>query len=280
MNTRERSPMFNGLEYVTTNAYQIPGGILPSGALVRCIDDREERKGELLPPFAVPGAGLGIVMDVMAAAYQAANQLEGIKGMGLDPKELFKTCRTALGGMAVFHTDTVHGTEYACAGCGYCAASLNQPEGNFFSGSAAEFLKWHALEQCQEDMRAKAIDVPTYEGDHVAKAVMVIDALDIGLPSTGVSGDHVYVYHPKARNELLTEVARAVYAQVSKIVPSLDREAWLDLVIGLAQERLTKVMQKLKADKLPMFKVFEKDGVFVVEEMNSVQHQPLEEVAA
>jgi hypothetical protein len=245
------------------DSYRIEQSDLSS---IRCIDDREERNTtseDPLPDYAIPGGGLGIAMDVMTAMYDLA---DGHALPGPDINTLFSTIEKALGGSITYHTDTIHDSDLACAGCGYCGGACEHPEDNFLPEKVAEFVKAEGMKRCTETLKKNNIPIPKYEGPHVAKAVMIVRGDDIGLPSTSSSGEHAYVYHVDVRDELLKKVAEATLPLARKAVPAgaLKADTWLRLITAAADKHLGAALEKL-AKGLPQYIVSEEDEAVVVE---------------
>jgi ferredoxin len=256
-NPHETDIAFNPEQFIRDH-YDIAEKNLSS---LRCIDDREDRRPlsiDALPDYAVPGAGLGIVLDAMAAAYVVSTEHSAIAP---DAEELFSALEDALNNTVVFHTDTGHNGDLPCAGCGYCAASCNQPEQNLLPEAAVNFIKTKGLARCREKLEEKGVRIPAYEGSHAAKAVMIVCGDDIGLPSTSSSGVHAYVYHQDIRNELLRNAADSLYPLLVQSLgtASFSHDQWRQKVVLVAGLRLEPVLETL-AGNLPRYVVTKKDG--------------------
>ena len=256
--TLETPTQFDSRRYIEENSFRLNTQGKVSSRLLRCIDDRSPRKEAENNPYASPGGALGGVIDVMAASYEVL----GESSRELNPRKLFGIAKTAIADVVTFHTDT-HAVGFACAGCGYLAASLRDGADNFFSHEAAEFLKGEAVETCKKELEMEGLDIASYDCAHCAKAVVVIQSLDIGVYATGHGGDHVYVYHPLARNAFLEKVATAIYPEVQALKSELTLDGWKEQVLSIADRRLQNVMRILGADKLLMVMVSEVDGEIV-----------------
>ncbi len=95
-NHNEEMRAFDEKEYVAKEACLIEGreNEIIHAKDLRCIDDRDMRRGDDVPPYAIPGAGLGAVMDMIAAAYKAAKDAGNSEA--LDVKELFQAGKKVL----------------------------------------------------------------------------------------------------------------------------------------------------------------------------------------
>ena len=230
-------------EFVGKNAYRI---IREGNKFsLRCIDDREHRTvGSDLPDHAVPGAGLGLVMDVIAAVEYARRE----HGMVLPVTErmIVEAAESIIGDKVNYHTASdLHGadTSLPCAGCGYAAASFKDPEGQYFAPDMLAFLREHGFSAFD--------DKPVvYDGGHAAHAVFLIMNDEIGLPAKGIDGGQAYIVHASVRNNLLEMIASAV-APTEEV---LSRQEWLRMVNTVATIRANKVLETLAAG-LPFYVV-------------------------
>ncbi len=257
LRTRETRKGLNAQAYVDANSYRIN----PQSRHLRCIDDRERRRPDTsqpLPEVAVPGAGLGLLLDFVAAARRAAFEYELLNKPVFTPAHAFEVVEKHLGHLSL-HTDTVNTghSALACAGCGYCALSLDTKHEQCVNSGlevqdvlVVEELLPAVVARCQ----LAGDHVMVYEGPHAADGILIIDDPTIGMPSTNFDGTQVFVYHQANRLALLATLADKLYPSVQRRCDRISPTHWGEMVTRVAHARTKHALQKLAAG-LPRFSI-------------------------
>jgi hypothetical protein len=169
---------------------------------LRCIDDRASEVGNLRDEeLAIPGAGLGVLMDVLAGL-----NIENLS-KELSPKEAALIIEELIGPPS-FHTDEDHeGESLACAGCGHCAGAMKDPKKYLLSHEAVAFLPSYIREL------GSRVEPAVYRGKHEAKAIVIVDSFSHGLPTTD-GESRVYVFHRAWHRRILDELATRIANQI------------------------------------------------------------------
>src|SRR5512146_193804 len=111
-------PIFDAQKYVDENAsVQHVGFNEQVGKSIRCISDRASAAENKDHPIAIPGSGLGLVMDVLGAATLLRR---GGTHVELGPEEVIGAVQRAIS-VINFHTDekSVKNKGLPCGGCGH-----------------------------------------------------------------------------------------------------------------------------------------------------------------
>lgn len=264
----ERMRNFNAEQYVGANSFDLEGMSVDEGIETRCIDGREDRQWnaegkDRLPPVAIPGSGVGFVMDVMSGVHLLEKRTG--RRAGVSPESLARVAESVIGEVS-YHTDSHKaGDPLSCAGCGYCALSLATPEEFLLSAEQAAFVQNRFL----PELRRRGIEPVLYQGAHEEAAVMVVDGLDIGLPATA-EGTHVYVYNRGFHEELLARAAREIFPLLAEDFPGIALPDVREALCEAARKKLSRVAAVLAAGK-PQFRVFRNSAKQVlVERMGEV----------
>lgn len=128
--------------------------------------------GEKSHEFIATGPpNLGVAIDVAAATSHLADE----NGNHSVPTSEFASrfiakIEESIGSLT-YHTDD-HGHGLSCAGCGYCNASLVEPDNFFVPQAFAESFAEH-LPQVDEKLAQEQIPVAVYTGGHDEQAVIM-----------------------------------------------------------------------------------------------------------
>ncbi|GEM_PF-2266929 len=238
---------------------------------LRCVDDRENRTHENgLPDIAIPGAGLGLVMD----AFAGLNLLEKEKGVTIhiDAKRIVEVVEGVVGEIS-FHTDEDNIREdnpLICAGCGHCAGAIKDPEAYLLTDSAIHFLKGSLLPRLTEQGEKPTV----YKGAHGAKAFFIIDAEDVGLPAQ--SGDsQAYVYNRALHEKAIREIGKRLYSGL--YVERVSEDEFVEIFLRATEKRVGETVFRL-ARTLPKYRILQgKEGI-EVDEIKEEVESPGQEV--
>ncbi len=267
----EGDEMFNPSEYIKNNSYQISNSQQNNFVSMRCIDDREHRQPKdsqnPLPNYGIPGAGLGVFLDILAAT-QYARHHQSVFVM-FSPQVGYDATVKTLGHISA-HTDEKNADipdSPDCAGCGYCMSSINNPHNNFLTQREIHFLKREILPTLKERCNEFGQPIVAYNGSHRAKAVMIIEGEKIGLSSTGQTGHNVYVYHSSVHQKLLATVAERVFPHLEK-PNNYTLTEWQDAVLESSKIRVNNIVETL-AKELPKYRVFSDGSKIVGQDMET-----------
>ncbi len=232
----------------------------PIGLRLRCIDDRASDSDDCDRPIAIPGGGLGLVMDVLGACTLLRR---AGKHVSIEPKEAIALVERAIGSIN-FHTDekSVQNHGVVCGGCGHCNGALVDPVKYLLSESDARFFMESGLAELKEKLKASGIKPTVYTGAHAAAGVMVVMGEDVDLPSVGVSGEHVYVYHQDLHQMILKLIAHELHRSLAHHSQRLSEQELETALVQSAQQRLAVTLEKLAKD-LPQFLVHRKPELVV-----------------
>lgn len=195
-------------EFVAQNAYKFPEEVIKqfeSGEFpftLECIDDRRGgEQGELV--LAIPGAGLGVVMDVLGGVKTLEDQTGG--EFKITPLQVYEAVRNVLGTVS-YHTDQANvdnNNPLSCAGCGHCAGALKSPEKYLQTEEAVDFISNKILPELKESQILPSV----YLGEHDASLVVIIDNLIDGIKSKG-EGVQAYVYNKAWHEKILEAISK------------------------------------------------------------------------
>lgn len=254
---------FDAKRYVEENNY--PLSILDFstiGLKVRCIDDRASDSQDRARDIALPGAGLGLVMDVLGAF--TILRRKG-KHATLAPQEAVEAVERTVGPI-LFHTDekSVKNNGVLCGGCGHCNGALVDPVKYLLSGSDAKYFVEVGLADLEQKLKLRGVHPVAYTGGHGACAVFTIEDLEIGLPSVGKSGERAYVYHKNFHEMFLSLIAHELAPSLATHTQGVVEEELARSLIESARARLDVTILKL-AGTLPKFSVQNKPSMLVTE---------------
>jgi len=249
----EGTQTFDAERYVRENSFELSvTDYGKAGALLRCIDDRASDSDDCERPVSIPGGGLGLVMDVLGAFTLLKRK--GTHAT-LAPEEAIAAVERAIG-CVLFHTDekSVTNRGVACGGCGHCNGALTDPVKYLLSETDANFFLERGVADIKERLKSRGLKPAVYHGAHAAKAVITIEGTDIGLPSIGKSGEHVYVYHKDFHEKLLALIAHEIAPLLSAHTKGVSEKELVSALIESARVRLSVTVEKL-AKQLPKFVV-------------------------
>lgn len=251
---------FNAESFVEENKYSIPSDHSKIGLQLRCIDDRASNSLDRSRDIAIPGAGLGLVMDVLGAFTLLRRNG---KHATLTPEEAIGAVERALCAV-YFHTDekSVKNKGVACGGCGHCNSALIDPVKYLISENDAKYFFEHGLSDIKERLKKWGVKPTVYTGSHNAHAVIVIESDNFGLPSVGKSGEQVYVYHKKFHELLLELIANELTSLLSSHSQGVSEKEFVDALHESARARLSVTLDKL-ASELPKFLVTNEQSISV-----------------
>lgn len=195
-------------EFVAQNTYKFPEEIIKqfeSGEFpfkLECIDDRRGgEQGELV--LAIPGAGLGVVMDVLGGVKILNDQTAG--EFKLTPEEAYTSVQNVLGTVS-YHTDQANVDNHNplfCAGCGHCAGALKNPGDYLQTEEAVDFVGNKLL----LDLKQSGVLPSVYPGAHDASLVVIVDNLTDGITSKGEE-TQAYVYNKAWHEKILETISK------------------------------------------------------------------------
>lgn len=226
------------MEYVAKNRYLLPTkkfAQLSKG----CVDDRESRTQGELPDIAIPGAGAGILITLLASLEKLSSQ--GTLKYVPDFRLVFSRIEESVGKIT-YHTDekNMHDA-VSCAGCGHAYGAISNPELYGLSETYATFLKSYI-----NDLRSYQNPPVVYKGGHRASAIIIIADETTGLPAT--DGVHqVYRYHKTLHEKGLREIADMIYPLFDE--PSFSREQYGDVLCEIASKQLDATLAVLGVGK-------------------------------
>lgn len=254
MTHAHRAPgSFDAARYAEENSYRIDiTDYSTIGLSLRCIDDRASGSEKKARDIAIPGGGLGLVMDALGAF--TVLRRKG-KHAVLSPQEAVAAVERAIG-VVDFHTDDTHGKHHSslCAGCGHAHGALTDPAMYLLTEGDAKYFFEFCLHDLAGRLRTRGLVPVVYRGEHAAKAVMVVEGTDIGLPSIGKTGDAVFVYHKSFHEILLTIVAHEIAPLLSGHTRGITERELEDSMHESARTRLGVTVARLAAS-LPRFLV-------------------------
>lgn len=243
---------FDAETYVKENKYRLAiTDYSIIGKSLRCIDDRASNSEDRERDIAIPGAGLGLVMDVLGAFTLLRRKG---KRAALSPQEAVIAVERAIGAIP-FHTDDHHeGHASLCAGCGHAHGALTDPASYLLTEEDARYFFEFCLSDLKDKLHSKGLAPVIYRGPHAAKAVMIVEGTDVGLPSVSKSGDAVFVYHKTFHEILLTLVANQIVSLLGENPQEVGERELEETIYESARIRLGVTVNKLAA-ALPKFKV-------------------------
>lgn len=257
----DNSKAFDANAYVKKNSYPLTlTNHSNLGLKLRCIDDRATGEESSAYPIAIPGAGLGILMDAMGSCTLLRRSG---KHVSFEPTELISLVERAIGPIT-FHTDekSVKNKGVPCGGCGHCNGALMDPVKYLLSESDAKFFVESGLSEIKESLKAHGEKPIVYSGSHLAVAVITILGTDLGLSSVSSTGEHVYVYHKEFHELLLTLIAHEFAALVTKHSQGVSVQEFETALKESAQIRLSVTLEKLARD-LPKFVASKKPSLVI-----------------
>lgn len=252
---------FDAKKYVEENSYPL---VLPDkkdlGLALRCIDDRASDSDDRARGISIPGAGLGLVMDVLGAFTLLRR---AGKHATLAPSEAIAAVERAIGAIC-FHTDdkSVKNRGLACGGCGHASGALADPLKYLLSEGDAEFFIEKGLGVIKDGLKSRGVKPAVYHGAHAASAVIIVEGTDVGLPSVGKSGERAFVYHQDLHEMLLQLVAAEIAPLLASHTKGIDEEALASALRESARMRLDVTLEKLAAG-LPRFVVDKRESLLV-----------------
>jgi len=257
----EAHTVFDAEKYVRENSYPLHlEDHSTIGLKLRCIDDLSSHSTDKRYDIAIPGSGLGIVMDLLGGL--ALLRRKG-KHVSLEPRKAIDIVEKALGAIT-FHTDekSVKNRGIECGGCGHCNAALIDPQRYLLSESEAKYFLESGLADVKGRLKLRGVKPTVYSGLHNARAVITVMGEDIGLPSVGKSGECVYVYHKSFHELFLTLVAHELERSFHSHSQGVSDEELVDALHESARTRLSVTLEKL-ANDLPKFVVGDKQNISV-----------------
>jgi hypothetical protein len=243
---------FDAEKYVTENAYLFSlKDYSTIGKELRCIDDRASNSDDRTCNVAIPGGGLGLVMDTLGAFTLLRRK--GLHAT-LHPDEAVEVVEKAIGSVS-FHTDD-HSEGHAslCAGCGHAHGALTDPVAYLLTEEDAKYFFEFCLHDLKNKLHEKGMKPTVYKGPHAAQAVMIAEGTEVGLPSVGKSGEAVFVYHKTFHQLLLTLIANGIAPLLKDHTKGISEEDFEKVLHESAEIRLGVTLKKL-AVGLPRFLV-------------------------
>jgi len=209
-------------DYVAKNHFEIPKDLIrypsiPPADFLRCIDDREHRKGEELPLIAIPGGGLGLVIAVFRAIHQLEEKKKRTFSL-IEPQQIVDRIEHLIG-IPHFHSDENHdGDILPCAGCGHCAGAINV---NDLSAQSVAFLKDSYI----PGLVKRGIRPTVYQGEHAASAVFIIKDFHTGLtPYSKGNGPRAYVLNKEWYKYIVSQMCDELFFDpFLEMAPDLTR---------------------------------------------------------
>ena len=251
---------FDAEQYVKENSYPLDfTDYSKIGLELRCIDDRASGSEDKERHIAIPGAGLGLVMDVLGAFTLLRRKG---KHATLRPQEAVSLVEKTIGSI-LFHTDDHHeGHGSLCAGCGHAHGALTEPTPYLLTEEDAKYFFEYCLIDLKDKLHVRGLKPVVYKGPHSAKAVMIVEGTDIGLSSIGRSGDAVFVYHKTFHELLLKLIAHEIAPLLSEHTQGISEQEIEESIQESARIRLGVTVKKLAA-ALPKFEVRRDQALFV-----------------
>ncbi|MBY0328892.1 hypothetical protein K2Q02_02255 [Patescibacteria group bacterium] len=216
---------------------------------LRCIDDRY-CKDHSPHHHAVPGAGLGIIADIIAG-FESATKRDAT----MEELQMIWDLATAHVGTPSFHTASAHvrsDISSPVLGCGYLVGTL---EGEaHISAAASAFLKSKATEHAESGYEATCFDC-----GHDASFVLFVMNDEIGIIPTHENGTRAYVFHKPVHEKLISRIAKDVSEQFDAV--SSESEVFLAAIIAAFNDRLKVVADNLNLGKFPHYEIYSLDDV-------------------
>ena len=253
--------MIDAEKYVQDNAYRIDlENYEPIGAELRCIDDRASNSDDRNRHVAIPGGGLGLVMDAMGGLTLLRRNGRNVL---IDNHEIIKAVEKVVG-VIFFHTDrkSLENKGLACGGCGHLNGALSNPSAYLITDSDSKFFIENVLPYVENKLKEKKVEPTVYEGKHDAGAVFVVDSLDIGLPSVSKSGERAYIYHRGFHQKMLKKIADEIFTLLSVGSMKINKDEIESFLLKAAADRLSVTIEKL-AHNLPKYAVSKKIQICV-----------------
>ena len=252
---------FDAERYVKENNYPLVIKDYSNiGLVLRCIDDLSPDSEDRTRDIAIPGAGLGLVMDALGAFTLLRRRGKHATLMG---EEAINAVERALG-VILYHTDdkSAKNKGVLCGGCGHCNGALVDPVKYLLSGSDAKYFVEAGLEDIKGRLKLRGVKPVVYAGGHNARAVFIIESLEVGLPSVGKTEERVYVYHRLFHERFLSLIAHELAPLLSSHTQGVSEEELASMLIESARTRLEVTVNKLAAT-LPKYAIQNKPEVSV-----------------
>gem|GEM_PF-3357925 len=226
-----------------------------TAAAIRCIDGRRLAEGSRAAEVAFPGANLGVAIDVAAATSRLVDAKGNHPVLSSEFAARFIGKIEEAIGALTYHTDD-HGHGLSCAGCGYCNASLVEPDAFFVPQAFAESFAAH-LPQVDDQLREDNVPVAVYTGSHDEQAVVMVMHPGLSIPPRIGADVGAYVVNVPEWTAQLQKAADATHGLVTQeLSMEITPEEWSGMVQAVAGDRVNKVKkEKLKADTLPHYYV-------------------------
>lgn len=224
--------------FVTSN--MVPVTALNYGS--RCIDDRKLVAGqplveERIPVVSKPGGDMGDLLLTLGVS----NELK----LGLSSYEAYGVLIEAVGGVdkIKWHTDTTAEQKQAGVGmgCGHIKTATDNPHSYGLTQQQIQDVRFIMADALNNGAKQTVID-----GNHAAKAVIVVDSPDYGvIPG---DGEQAFIYHKALHRKQLDRLAEVLvdylHAKDQKADYSIVRRAF-DKVL---QRQLAATVEALAKD--------------------------------
>lgn len=245
--------IFDVEHYVRENGYDMEVADYSAiGLRLRCIDDRSSNSDDKKRDIALPGGGLGIVMDMLGALTLLRRKG---KHVSLNPRDAIDFTEKTIGAIT-FHTDekSVKNRGVACGGCGHCNGALVEPVKYLLSENDAKYFLDEGLAYLKDRLKLRGEKPTVYIGHHEASAVLIVAHQHLGLSSIGKSGERAYIYHKYFHEVLLSLLAHQFASELGGHAQGVGDKELEEAFLESARIRLSVTVQKLAAD-LPTYLV-------------------------
>lgn len=233
--------------------------------LSRCIDGRYQND-EGLAPLAIPGADIG----ELAVIFAAANNF----GFEIDPEKAFQSLVEVVGGIKNFqiHSDSHADKSIVAAGCGHWKQINLDPKAYSLNKDQMSFIKKKLIEVKQ----AGSFEI-ILEGEHLEGAVLQVKGGWSVMPRFTVSEggkdilSEVFVYQASLVDERHKVLAGALLKNNAiKLVAGQSEENLHNALSETVEAHLFETAKRL-AGGLTIFQVeFEDGGNFKINELGKV----------
>lgn len=231
----------------------------------RCIDGRYESTPET-PFFTFPGADAGEFL----LACSAANEF----GFDIDYDKVFAVLTKLVGGKENlrFHTDEHAHSDEPLKGCGYVGQVRQAPADYGIIPADISYVE-KAFAQAQKAGAKQTV----LRGDHEESVVFLVRGGYGIMPQGDAIVDNrrhhiqAFIYHQTLADKRHRLYAKALLEEGALVIPAGVDESYLyEVFADVAETQLMETLRRL-AKGLPIYEiVFDKDGLFEIEDMGTV----------